>query len=151
MTQAQKKKNLISFYSLITSSSWLLICGVRRKMAMNVAHHKIVNLLKTRWDFLVIMCRDVFNVGPKRLFFQCGPEMPKGGTRLPGKAKFKCDRSYWENLSKPVPLRQPKGEIPKPSKSCRKSDGRKVSVCPWATSGECTSGGCIRGSDLSFP
>ena len=34
-------------------------------MAKNVAQHKIVNLLKTFWDFFVIMCCNVFNVWPR--------------------------------------------------------------------------------------
>ena len=32
---------------------------------MNAAQHKIVNLLKTLRDFLVITCHNVFNVWPK--------------------------------------------------------------------------------------
>ena len=35
------------------------------RMAMNMAQHKIVNLLKTLWDYFVIMCCNVFNVWPK--------------------------------------------------------------------------------------
>ena len=35
------------------------------RMAMNAAQHKIVNLLKTVWEFFVITCRNVFNVWPK--------------------------------------------------------------------------------------
>ena len=35
------------------------------RMAMNAAHHKITNLLKTLWDFFVITCHNVFNVWPK--------------------------------------------------------------------------------------
>ena len=34
------------------------------RMAVNAAQHKIVNLLKTLWDFLVITCHDVLNVWP---------------------------------------------------------------------------------------
>ena len=34
-------------------------------MAMNVAQHKIINLLKTSWDIFVIICHKVFNVWPK--------------------------------------------------------------------------------------
>ena len=49
------------------------------RMAMNVAQHKIINLLKAFFFahqfsllFVYLMC------GPKQLFFfQCGPEMPK--------------------------------------------------------------------------
>ena len=32
---------------------------------MNAAQNKIINLLKTLWDFFVILCHDVFNVWPK--------------------------------------------------------------------------------------
>ena len=35
------------------------------RMAMNAAQHKIVNLLKTLWDFFVITCHNVFNVWPR--------------------------------------------------------------------------------------
>ena len=35
------------------------------RMARNAAQHKIVNSLKTLWDFFVIKCRNVFNVWPK--------------------------------------------------------------------------------------
>ena len=67
----------------VLSKLWPLGC-VRPKMAMNVAQHKIVNLLKTLFFtyqsslvFVYLMC------GPRQLFFfQCGPEMPKGCTPL---------------------------------------------------------------------
>ena len=58
---------------------------IQLRMAMSVAQHKIIHLLKTIWDFfffqlhvaMYLMC------GPRQLvFFQCGPEMPKGGTPL---------------------------------------------------------------------
>ena len=60
------------------------------RMAMNVAQHKIVNLLKTFFFFfffahqfslvfVYLMC------GPRQLFFfHCGPEKPKDWTPLPG-------------------------------------------------------------------
>ena len=53
-------------------------------MAMNAAQHKTVNLLKT---FFFFLCSSVFVLGylicgPRQLFFQCGPEMPKGWTPL---------------------------------------------------------------------
>ena len=35
------------------------------RVAMSVAQHKIVNLLKTLRDFFVVMCHNVFNVWPK--------------------------------------------------------------------------------------
>ena len=38
---------------------------------MNAAQHKVINLLKIL--FLYLMC------GPRQFFFQCGPEMPKVG------------------------------------------------------------------------
>ena len=51
---------------------------------MNEAQHKIVNLLQSFFVhqfplvFVCLMC------GPRQsLFFQCGPEMPKGWTSLP--------------------------------------------------------------------
>ena len=56
--------------------------GVQLRMVMNVAPHKIVNLLKTLWDFFVVTCCNIFNVWPKKLFFQCGPRMPKVWTPL---------------------------------------------------------------------
>ena len=39
------------------------------RMAVNAAQHKIVNLLKTLWDFYVIMCHSIFNVQPKTIIF----------------------------------------------------------------------------------
>ena len=53
------------------------------RMAMNVAWHKIINILKTLLFFahqfllvfVYLMC------GPRQLF-QCGPEMPNGWTPL---------------------------------------------------------------------
>ena len=49
---------------------------------MNAAWHRIVNLLKTWWDFLLWLCRTMYLVcGPRQLFFfQCGLEMSKGWT-----------------------------------------------------------------------
>ena len=53
------------------------------RVAMNSAQNKIVNLLETLFyahQFsLVFVC---FMCDPRRLFFQCGPEMPKGWTPL---------------------------------------------------------------------
>ena len=54
------------------------------RMAMNAAEHKIVNLLKIFFFFahqflLVFM---YWMCGPRQLFFQCGPETPKGWTPL---------------------------------------------------------------------
>ena len=47
------------------------------RMAMNVAQHRIVNLLKNIIRFFVIMCLDVFNVWPKTILLPGGPETPK--------------------------------------------------------------------------
>ena len=54
------------------------------RTAMNVAQHKIINLLKTFWFFahqfllvfVYLMC------GPRQLFFQYGAAMPKVWTPL---------------------------------------------------------------------
>ena len=54
---------------------------------MNAAQHKIVNLLKTVLLFFVHKCSLVFvylMCGPRQLFFQCDPEIPKGWTPLVG-------------------------------------------------------------------
>ena len=51
------------------------------RMHINAAQHRIVNLLITFFFthqfLLVFMC---LMFGPRQLFFQCGPEMPKGWT-----------------------------------------------------------------------
>ena len=39
------------------------------RMAVNAAQQKILNLLKTLWDYFVIMCHNVFNVWPKITLF----------------------------------------------------------------------------------
>ena len=51
------------------------------RKAVNVAQHKIVNVLKTLFfffahRFLLVFVYLIF--GPRQLFFRCGPEMPKG-------------------------------------------------------------------------
>ena len=53
----------------------------QHRMAMNVAQHEVINLLKTLWDVFVyvIMCHNVFNVWPKTTLL---PEMPKVWTPL---------------------------------------------------------------------
>ena len=53
------------------------------RMAVNVAQHKIVNLLKTLWGFLWLHVTVYLMCGPRQLFFfQCGIEMPKVWTPL---------------------------------------------------------------------
>ena len=49
------------------------------KMTVNPAQHKIVNLLKTLWDFFVITCHNVFNVWPKTTLL---PVWPRDGKSL---------------------------------------------------------------------
>ena len=61
------------------SNLWPMGC-MQLRMAMNVAQHKIVNLLKTLWDFSVIMCCNVFNAWSMTTLFL--PEMQKGWTPL---------------------------------------------------------------------
>ena len=54
-------------------------------MGVNVVQHKIVNLLKTLWDFFVCVWLHVtmyLACGPRQLFFQCGAETPNGCTPL---------------------------------------------------------------------
>ena len=56
-----------------------------RRVAMNAAQHKIVNLLKTLGDFfLCVWLRVTMSLmcSPRQLFFQWGPETPKGWTSL---------------------------------------------------------------------
>ena len=55
------------------SSLWPVGC-VRPRMAVNVAQHKIINLLKTfffAYQFLLVF-----------VYLMCGPEMSKGWTPL---------------------------------------------------------------------
>ena len=49
------------------------------RMAVNVAQHKIVNVLKTLLDIFVIMCHNVFNVWPKTTLL---PAWPRDAERL---------------------------------------------------------------------
>ena len=52
---------------------------------MNAAQHRIVNLLKNFFFFLAHQFSLVFvylMCGSRQLFFQCGPETPKGWTPL---------------------------------------------------------------------
>ena len=56
-----------------------------RRVAMNAAQHKIVNLLRTLGDFFLCVWLHVtmsLMCGPRQLFFQCGTETPKGWTSL---------------------------------------------------------------------
>ena len=57
---------------------------MRPRMVMNEAQHKIVNLLKPfLFAHQFFICSLVFvylMCGPRQLFFQCGPEMPKSWT-----------------------------------------------------------------------
>ena len=46
------------------SNLWPVGC-MHPRIAMNVPQHKIVNFLKTLWDFFVITCCNIFNVWPK--------------------------------------------------------------------------------------
>ena len=57
---------------------------MRLRVAVNVAQHKIVSLLKTLWDFLWLHVTVYLMCGPRQLFFHCGPEKPKGWTPLLG-------------------------------------------------------------------
>ena len=60
------------------------------RMAMNVAQHNIINLLKTLRDFFLFLLVFIYLMcGPRQLFFfQFGPEMPKGWTLLEGFREF---------------------------------------------------------------
>ena len=56
---------------------------MRPTMSMNVAQHKIINLLTTLWAFLFLLVSVHLMCVPRQLFiFQCGPEMPKCWTPL---------------------------------------------------------------------
>ena len=58
---------------------------MRPRMAVNVAQHKIVNLLKTFWVFLCVWLHVAMSLlcGPRQLvFFLCGLETPKVWTPL---------------------------------------------------------------------
>ena len=52
------------------------------RMAVNAAQHKIINLLKTLWEFFVITCHNVFNVWPKTTLLSVWPRDTKGRTPL---------------------------------------------------------------------
>ena len=55
---------------------------VRPRMTLNVAQHKIVNLVKILWFFLWLCVAIYLMCGPGPLFFLCGPEKPKCWTPL---------------------------------------------------------------------
>ena len=69
--------------------SWLILARVSNpwpmdymhpRMARNVAQHKIINLLKISFFCSSVFISVCVLCGPRQLFFQCGPEMPKGWT-----------------------------------------------------------------------
>ena len=51
-------------------------------MAMNVAQHKVINLLKTFFSHQFLLVFVCVMSGPRQLFFQCVPEMPTVWTPL---------------------------------------------------------------------
>ena len=58
-------------------------------MALNMAQHKIVNLVKTLWEFLWLRVTMYLMNGPRQFFFfQCRPETPKGWTPLENNYSF---------------------------------------------------------------
>ena len=58
---------------------------MQARIAVNAAQHKIINLLKTSWDYFLWLCGWMYLMcDPRQLFFQCGAEMPKGWTPLWG-------------------------------------------------------------------
>ena len=72
------------------SNPWPMGC-MEPRMAMNVAQHKIVNLLKTLRDFLVITCCNVFHVRPMTTLLV--PVWPKDAKSLDTPAKWKVTGS----------------------------------------------------------
>ena len=61
------------------SSPWLVGC-MWPHMTMNATQHKIINLLKTLWDFFVITCHNVFNMWPKTTLLL--PVWPRDAQKL---------------------------------------------------------------------
>ena len=96
------------------------------RMAVNAAQHKIVNLLKTLWDFLydyVSQC--IMMCSPRQLFFHCGPETPKGWTPLGKNTEWKgpdvsCN-DCWETRAEMLQTHQ---EIPHRSRQGDQQDSR---------------------------
>ena len=80
---------------------------MRPRIAVNVAQHKIINSLKTWWDFFFVwLCVAVYLMcGPRQLFFQVGPETPKGWTTLAmvrQQANFVESNFTWSSISSSV-------------------------------------------------
>ena len=68
----KKSHNVSSKFMILCWAAFTAILGCVQpsghmwpRVAMNEAQHKIVNLLKTLWDFFVITRCNVFNVWPK--------------------------------------------------------------------------------------
>ena len=60
-------KSTYTCYETLSGVSNLWPVGhMQPRMAMNMVQHKTVNLLQILWDFFVILCRNVFNVCPKK-------------------------------------------------------------------------------------
>ena len=67
------------------------------RMAVNMAQHKIINLLKTLWDFLcVITCHSVCNVWPKTTLLL--PVWPRDTKRLDTPAREWVPWGHGSNL-----------------------------------------------------
>ena len=73
---------------------------------MNMAEHRIVNLLKTLWHFFVITCRNVFNVWPKTTLLPVWPRDAKRpdtpGRWLCGSNAFFSTSSHCEGSTFPL-------------------------------------------------
>ena len=69
---------IYSDYLSRVSNPWP-VGHMQPRMSVNVAQHKIINLLKTWWDFVCVWLRVTMYLicGPRQFFFQCGAEMPK--------------------------------------------------------------------------
>ena len=78
------------------SSPWLVGC-MWPHMTMNATQHKIINLLKTLWDFFVITCHNVFNMWPKTTLLL--PVWPRDAKRLDTAGPFWPNNPTSKNLS----------------------------------------------------
>ena len=81
------------------------------RMAMSAAQHKIINLIKTLWDFFfVITCHNVFIVWPKTILFL--PKWPRDAKRLdtPGKPICICRKYYPYTWTGRAPVRASHGK-----------------------------------------